>query len=100
MERFFLVGVKLRLEIKMVNTIVQEFLEDKELISIINEKGDYKFKIQIQAIKGDGELNISRETISLKAIATICNQVVKGVKGVEEIEFKREKEQKSSDYII
>ena len=78
----------------MANVIIQEFIEDKELLSIINEKGDYKFTIQIQAINGDGELNISRETISLKAIATICNQVVKGVKGVEIIESTREKTSK------
>jgi predicted RNA-binding protein YlqC (UPF0109 family) len=75
----------------MANTIIQEFIEDKELLSIINEEGDYKFKIQIQAINGDGELNISRKSISLKAITTICNQVIEGVKGVEIIELNREK---------
>ena len=74
----------------MVDTIIQEFIEDKKLQSIINEKGDYKFKIRIQAIKGDGELKISRKAISLKAIATICNQVVKGCEGVEVIELTRE----------
>ena len=78
----------------MANTIIQEFIEDKKLLAIINEKGDYKFKIQIHAIKGDGELNISRKSISLKAIATICNQVIKGVEGVETIESTREKTSK------
>lgn len=78
----------------MAHIIIQEDIEDKELLAIINQKGDYKFNIQIQAINGDGELTIARESISLKAIATICNQVVKGVKGVEIIESTREKTSK------
>jgi len=75
----------------MANVIIQEDIEDKKLQSIINEKGDYKFKIEIQAYNGDGELKISKKSTSLKAIAAICDQVVKGVKGVEIIESTREK---------
>ncbi|MCG3218122.1 MAG: hypothetical protein KAR35_03920 [Candidatus Heimdallarchaeota archaeon] len=75
----------------MAHVIIQEKIEDKELLSVIYEEGDYKFKIQIQAIDGDGELKISRESISLKGIALICDQVVKGVEGVEVIESTREK---------
>ena len=78
----------------MANIIIQEDIEDKELLSLINEKGDYEFKIQIQANNGDGELQIIRKSISLKAIAAICNQVVKGVKGVEIIESTRVKTSK------
>ncbi|MHA1910812.1 MAG: hypothetical protein ACTSYA_03860 [Candidatus Kariarchaeaceae archaeon] len=78
----------------MANIIIQEDIEDKELLSLINEEGDYKFKIQIQASNGDGELKIIRKSISLKGIAAICDQVVKGVRGVEIIESKREKTSK------
>ena len=77
----------------MANVIIQD-IEEKTLQSIINEKGDYKFKIEIQAITGDGELKISRKSTSLNAIAAICDQVVKGVKGVEIIESTREKTSK------